>query len=89
MSIGILLVLAALYLVLLRRFIMRRRRIAQGLPVSGPWHWPSWLRPRVPAWLRRRFAPGRFAPGLFARRPRWPRRIRSARKPRGPRPGPP
>ncbi|MDJ0349242.1 hypothetical protein [Cryobacterium sp. PH29-G1] len=66
MSIGILLVLAALYLVLMRRFILRQRRIAQGLPVSGPWHWPVWLRPRTPRWLRRR----------FARRPRWPRRGR-------------
>lgn len=72
MSIGILLVLAALYLVLLRRFILRRRRIAQGLPVSDPWHWPTWLRPRVPHWVRRR----------FARRPRWPRRTRRVRHPR-------
>ncbi|WP_105036460.1 hypothetical protein [Cryobacterium aureum] len=83
MSIGILLVLAALYLVLMRRFIIRRRRIAQGLPVSGPWHFPAWMRLRVPRWLRQRFGPGRFA-----RRPRWPRRIRSARNPRGTRPGP-
>ncbi|TFB85758.1 hypothetical protein, partial [Cryobacterium luteum] len=86
MSIGILLVLAALYLVLMRRFILRRRRIKQGLPVSGPWHFPAWLRPRVPRWASRR-----FARGPFARRPRWPRRIRSARPGRGPRrtrPGP-
>ncbi|TFD73505.1 hypothetical protein [Cryobacterium gelidum] len=75
MSIGILLVLAALYLVLIRRFILRRRRIAQGLPVSDPWHFPAWLRPRLPRWVRRR----------FARRPRRPRRIRSARWPRRPR----
>jgi hypothetical protein len=72
MSIGTLLVLAALYLVLLRRFILRRRRIAQGLPVSGPWHWPAWLRPRVPHWVRRR----------FARRPHWPHRTRRVRRPR-------
>ncbi|TFD11852.1 hypothetical protein E3T35_08680 [Cryobacterium sp. TMT1-2-2] len=88
MSIGILLVLAALYLVLMRRFILRRRRIAAGLPVSGPWHFPAWLRRRLPRWLRRRFTEGGFA-GRFARRPRWPRRSRSARKPRGTRPGPP
>ena len=66
MSFGILLVLAALYLLVMRRFIVRRRRIAQGLPVSGPWHWPLWLRPRVPRWVRR----------WFARRLRWPRRNR-------------
>ncbi len=67
MSIIILLVLVALYLVLMRRFLLRRRRIARGLPVSGPWHLPVWLRPRVPRWVQRRFARG------FARRPRWPR----------------
>ncbi|WP_146069933.1 hypothetical protein [Cryobacterium sp. M15] len=72
MSISILLVLAALYLLLMRRFLTRRRRIARGLPVSSPWHFPPWLRLRVPRWARRR----------FARRPRRPRRIRSARRPR-------
>ncbi|WP_146071768.1 MULTISPECIES: hypothetical protein [unclassified Cryobacterium] len=66
MSIGVLLVLAALYLLLMRRFVLRRRRIAQGLSVSGPWHFPAWLRPRVPRWVRRR----------FGRRPRAARRLR-------------
>ncbi|WP_146069354.1 hypothetical protein [Cryobacterium sp. Y11] len=79
MSIGILLVLAALYLLFLRRFILRRRRIAQGLPVSGPWHFPDWLRPRVPLWLRRR----------FARAPRRSRRLRREPRPRRTRPGRP
>jgi hypothetical protein len=40
------LVLAVLLLVLLRRFILRRRRIRLRLPVSGPWHLPAWLRRR-------------------------------------------
>jgi hypothetical protein len=51
-SIAVLLVLAALLLVLLRRFILRERRMQRGLPVGGPWRFPRWVREvRVP-WRR-------------------------------------
>ncbi|TFD34356.1 hypothetical protein E3T40_10770 [Cryobacterium sp. TMT1-19] len=37
------LILAGLLLLLLRHFILRRRRMRRGLPVRGPWHIPrSW-----------------------------------------------
>ncbi|TFD82201.1 hypothetical protein [Cryobacterium fucosi] len=49
-SVAVPLVLAALLILLLRRFILRRRRIHRGLPVSGPWQLPPRLRP---PWLRR------------------------------------
>jgi hypothetical protein len=53
-SIAVPLVLAAV--LLLRRFILRRRRMQRGLPVRGPWHFPLWLREvRLPwrrLWLR-------------------------------------
>ncbi|WP_160140982.1 MULTISPECIES: hypothetical protein [Cryobacterium] len=44
MSAVVPLVLAGLLLLLMRRFILRRRRMRRGLPVSGPWHFPAWLR---------------------------------------------
>jgi len=44
MSVVVLLVLAAVMLVLLRASILRRRRLARGLPVRGPWRLPRWLR---------------------------------------------
>ncbi|MEO6199524.1 MAG: hypothetical protein ABIX44_00005 [Cryobacterium sp.] len=36
----VLLILAALLLVLVRSFILRRRKMLKGLPVRGPWRWP-------------------------------------------------
>lgn len=49
-SVTVPLVLAAVLILLLRRFILRRRRVLRGLPVSGPWHLPPWLRLQ---WLSR------------------------------------
>jgi len=54
MSMVVALVAAALMLVLMRAALMRRRRISQGLPVHGPWHWPRRWRLRRPRWLRAR-----------------------------------
>ncbi|MBG6057645.1 hypothetical protein RCH16_000833 [Cryobacterium sp. MP_M5] len=53
MSVAVPLLLAGLLILLLRRFILRRRRVLRGLPVSGPWHLPAWFRnrPRV-RWKR-------------------------------------
>jgi len=54
MSMLVVLGAAALMLFLLRAALMRRRRIARGLPVHGPWHWPRSWRLRRPRWLRAR-----------------------------------
>ncbi|WP_166804850.1 hypothetical protein [Cryobacterium sp. Sr8] len=40
MSVAVPLILAAVLLVLMRSFILRRRRIRRGLPVRGPWRLP-------------------------------------------------
>ena len=50
----LLLVLCALFMLLIARFIHRRRRILAGLPVHGPL--------RIPAWVRRRFTRTRKRP---------------------------
>ena len=62
MSIAVLLVLAALMIILLRRMVLRSRRVHRGLPVSGPWTLPRWVKPRVKAAvaaLRQRLRPRR------------------------------
>ncbi|HYI34533.1 MAG TPA: hypothetical protein VEX88_13820 [Glaciibacter sp.] len=62
MSIAVLLVLAAIMIILLRRMVLRGRRQRRGLPVSGPWTLPKWVKPRVKAVvvrLRQRLRPRR------------------------------
>jgi hypothetical protein len=59
MGLGILLVLAAIMIVLLRRTVLRDRRQRRGLPVSGPWRFPSWLKPQLSRLLRRWTRPNR------------------------------
>ena len=54
MTFAVPLLLAALLLVLLRTFILRRRRMRRGLPVHGPWHFPSGWRDWPGRWWRRR-----------------------------------